>query len=112
MDRREGQGSTEHLLHARPFIETLKSLVREFLLRLSRLRTWHSICEDVRWSLTSLSGVRIQHCPKLWCMLQMRLGSSVAVIVAPIRPLAWELPYAAGAALKKKKKNSNPWSSR
>ena len=25
---------------------------------------------------------------------------------APIRPLAWELPYAAGAALKKKKKSS------
>ena len=24
--------------------------------------------------------------------------------VAPIQPLAWELPYAAGAALRKKKK--------
>ena len=25
--------------------------------------------------------------------------------VAPIQPLAWELPYAGGAALKRKKKN-------
>ena len=37
----------------------------------------------------------------------MRPGSSVAVVVvqtaaaAPIQPLAWELPYATGAALKK-----------
>ena len=27
--------------------------------------------------------------------------------VAPVRPLAWELPYAVGAALKSKKKNKN-----
>ena len=27
---------------------------------------------------------------------------------APIRPPAWELPYAAGAALKSKKKDSDP----
>ena len=32
-------------------------------------------------SLTSLSGLRIQHCPELWCRLQMQLGSSVAVAV-------------------------------
>ena len=31
----------------------------------------------------------------LWCML---------AAAAPIRPLAWELPYAAGMALKRKKK--------
>ena len=31
----------------------------------------------------------------LWCKL---------AAVAPIRPLAWELPYAAGAALKSKRK--------
>ena len=31
----------------------------------------------------------------LWCRL---------AFVAPIRPLAWELPYAVGIALKKKKK--------
>ena len=31
----------------------------------------------------------------LWCRL---------AAAAPIRPLAWELPYAAGAALKKREK--------
>ena len=40
----------------------------------------------------------------------MQLRSSVAEAVAeasavtPIRPLAWKLPYAAGAAIKRKKK--------
>ena len=41
----------------------------------------------------------------------MGQGSGVAVscdcspaAVAPIRPLAWELPYAAGVVLKRKKK--------
>ena len=42
----------------------------------------------------------------------MQLGSCIAVAwcrlaaVAPIRPLAWEFPYTAGAALKKKKDKS------
>ena len=40
----------------------------------------------------------------------MQLGSDVAVAVVqtaaavPIRPLAWELPYVTGAAIKKEKK--------
>ena len=36
----------------------------------------------------------------LWLWLWHR-----PVAVAPIRPLTWELPYAAGAALKRKQKN-------
>ena len=32
-------------------------------------------------SLASLSGLRIHHCHELWCSLQMRLGSRVAVAV-------------------------------
>ena len=39
----------------------------------------------------------------VWCRSQTRLRSRVAVAVvqaAPIRPLAWELPYAMGVALK------------
>ena len=36
----------------------------------------------------------------LWCRV---------AAAAPIRPLAWELPYAAGVALKKKKKNLTMW---
>ena len=69
----------------------------------------------MRWwvrSLASLSGLRIQHYHDLWCRLQTGLGSSVAVAVAQgwwlatvlIRPLAWEPPYAKGAALKSKNK--------
>ena len=61
-------------------------------------------------SLASLSGLRIWGCcgcgggyrcsldPMLlwlWCR---------SAAVAPIRALAWELPYAAGVALKRKKK--------
>ena len=55
----------------------------------------------------SLSGLRIRCCHELW---QTRLESGIAVLwrrpaaVAPIRPLAWEPPYAAGVALKKAKK--------
>ena len=59
-------------------------------------------------SLPLLSGLRIRRCRELWCRLQTRLGSSVAmallwlwrrpVATAPIQPLAWEPPYAAGAA--------------
>ena len=30
--------------------------------------------------LVSLSGLRIQHCPDLWCRSQMWLGSGVAVV--------------------------------
>ena len=61
-------------------------------------------------SLTLLSGLRIRHCLELWCRSQTRLGSGIAVAVAlavtaaPIRPLAWESPYAMGVALVKKKK--------
>ena len=43
----------------------------------------------------------------------MRVGSLIAVAVvytvaeAPIQPLPWELPYAKGAALKKKSKKKH-----
>ena len=55
-------------------------------------------------SLALLSGLRMWCCRELWCGSQMWLG--VAVAEAPIRPLAWKLPYAAGAALKSKKKKN------
>ena len=44
-------------------------------------------------SLDSLSGLKIQCCCELWCW---------PIAVASIRPLAWEPPYAMGAALKSK----------
>ena len=34
--------------------------------------------------LASLSGLRIWHCPELWCGSQTRLGSRVAVAVAVV----------------------------
>ena len=54
-------------------------------------------------SQASLSGLRIWH----WSPMQ--LGSGLPWLwhrpaaKAPIQPLAWKLPYAAGAALKKQK---------
>ena len=54
--------------------------------------------------LALLSGLRIQYCPELWCGSQTWLGSGIAVAVALIQPLAWELPYAMGVALKRPKK--------
>jgi len=50
------------------------------------------------------------------CGIGHRHGSALALLwrrpaaVAPIRPLAWEPPYVAGVALKKKKakKKKNP----
>ena len=63
-------------------------------------------------SLASLSGLRIWRGCALWCGSLTRLGSCIAVAVgwaggcpALIQPLAsWELPYAAGAALKRQQK--------
>ena len=78
-----------------------------FPLWLSGLRRQHCLCEDVDSILALLSGLRIWHCHKLQCTLQMQLGSSVAVAVAQapaaaaIQPLAQELPYVAGAAVNK-----------
>ena len=63
--------------------------------------------------LALLSGLRIWHCCKLQYRLQMQLGSHVAVAVvqpvaaATIQPLAWELPYATGVALKGKEEKRN-----
>ena len=63
------------------------------------------IPEDV----ASLSGLRIRYCRELWYRSQTWLGSSVAVAVAvaPTQPLAWEFPYAASAALKRRRRKKN-----
>ena len=55
-------------------------------------------------SLSSISGLRIRLCHDCGCVpmllwLQHRLAA-----VAPIKPLAWEPPYAAGVAQKDKNK--------
>ena len=63
-------------------------------------------------SLALLSGLRLQHCHELWCRLQM--GSDPALLwlwyrpvaMALIRPLAWEPPYATGAAQEMAKRHT------
>ena len=67
-------------------------------------------------SLAPRSGLRILHCCKLLLRSQTQLGSGMLLwlwcppaAAAPIRPLAWELPYATCVALKgKKKKITSP----
>ena len=61
-------------------------------------------------SLLSQSRSGIWCCHERWCRSQTWLGSAVAVAMAwagscssDSAPLAWELPYAAGAAIKRKK---------
>ena len=56
--------------------------------------------------LALLNGLTIRHCPEL-CGVGRRLGSDPALLrlwhrpaaAAPIQTLAWEPPYATGAAL-------------
>jgi len=61
-------------------------------------------------SLALLSGLRIRRCRELWCRSQTRSDPVLLwlwcrlVATAPIRPLAWELPYAMGVALEKVKR--------
>ena len=62
--------------------------------------------------LASLSGLRIWHCSG--CGVGHRHSSDLALlwlwrrsaVAALIQPLAWELPYAVGAALKRAGKKS------
>ena len=62
-------------------------MAQQKLIELVTMRLWVPF-------LASLSGTRIQCCCELWCRL---------AAVTLIGPLAWELPYAADAALKGKK---------
>ena len=71
----------------------------------------NSIHEDAGLIPGLVSGSGIWSCRELWCSSHI-CCSDLALLwlwcrpaaVAPIRSLAWELPYAAGAALKSKKK--------
>ena len=69
-------------------------------------RIWLASTRKQVQSLALLSGLRILHYHELRWRVQTRLGSGVPVAVAAalIRPLAWEPPYAASAALKGKRK--------
>ena len=81
-----------------------KEKTEEFPLWLSGVWTWLVSMKMWFWSLASLSRLR------LWCFCCVghRCGSDPLLLwlwrrlagVGPIQSLAWELPYAAGAALK------------
>ena len=65
-----------------------------------------NIHEDMSWIPSFTQWIKDLAFQELWCRLQTWLGSCVAVAVtdscSSYRPLAWELPYAAGVALKSK----------
>ena len=63
-----------------------------------------SIHENVGCTPGLINVLRTQYCLELWCMSQTQLRSWVAMAVAPIWPLAWELLYAASEAPKSKNK--------
>ena len=79
------------------------TLLQEFPLWLSGLRTHLVSVKMCVQFLVSLSGLRIRCCHRS----QVHLGSGVAMTVvqaaAPIRPLAREFPYATSVAFKKEK---------
>ena len=90
------------------FVFNLRGFL-EFLLWLSGLRLRLGSMRTRVLSLASICGLRIRRCHELWGRSQVLLGSGVAAAkgptaVAPIQPLALGLPYAAGAALKRKNK--------
>ena len=89
-------GNQELYKHLRMFLPIFVKF-RELLLRLSGLRTWRCLCEEAG----SIPG--LAHWVKdltllwLWCK---------PAASAPVLPLAWELPYAKGVAINRKKKKS------
>ena len=62
-------------------------------------------------SLASLSGLRVWGCLELWYRSQSGLDPVLLwhwlAIAVLVQPLAWELPYTTGTALKKQNNNNN-----
>ena len=71
---------------------------------------WPAFVRTQVWSLASLTGLRIWCCCKLWYRCRCSSDPTLLwlwyrpVSRAPIWPLAWEPPFAAGAAIKRQKK--------
>ena len=89
-------------LYREKHITLLKDLMKEFP---SWLRSSQTPLASMRTrvrSVASLSGLRI------WCCHGLRLEVADEILhkpvaTAPIRPLAWELPYAEGVTSNKQK---------
>ena len=98
-------------------LHTIKDLVSlssgwEFLLWPSGLRTWLVPMRIWVWFPGLARWVKDSWCcHRLWCRSQMCLGSHMAVsaAIALIQPLAQELPYATGAALKRIRNKRWTW---
>ena len=81
----------------------------KFPLWLSEIRTWHRLCEDMdlipgfpQWVKDPmLPQTRVADVAQIWCCCGC--GCGIGLIAALIRLLAWELPYAAGTAIKRKR---------
>ena len=72
------------------------------------------------WSLASLSGLKIQCCPELWCRSQMQHGSGIAVAGAQAGSYSSDMTLNLGTSIcrkcspkktkrkRKRKKKANP----
>ena len=70
---------------------------------LSGLRTLHSLHEDVDSTPGLAQWVKDSVLPQTRSQMQLRSGVAVSCGLSHLFPLAWELPYATDAALKRKK---------
>ena len=81
----------------------------EFPLWFSKLWTQGCLCEDVlslpsQWvkdTVLPQAAMEVTDVPQIWCCPWLWLRPAAAALV---QPLAQELPYATGRAIKKKKK--------
>ena len=101
----------EKKLHKMCFISLQKQ--QEVLAVAQQVKNLTGIHEDESLISGLISGYRIWCCHEQWCRSQMWLGSQVAVDVAQasscssdLTPIAWELPYVTGVAVKRQNKQT------
>ena len=76
--------------------------LEEFLLWLNWIKTWHSVCEDAGLIPGLTQRVKDPALPQAAAVVG---GCGMGLqLQLQFNPLVWELPYAAGAAIKRKNK--------